>query len=83
MGVYSLTTDNWVRDLVPGEVGEAPSDTKVAGSDLVVAAVMWGMIVTVWSSKKEMERLFCLNVINCPCFGVGCEHNDDIVLETR
>ena len=51
--------------------------TKVAGSDIVVAAVMWNAIVVVWSSKKEMERLFCLDVINKPCFEVSCEHFED------
>ena len=86
VGVYCLTTGDWVRDLVPLQLGadeEGGHSCRVAGSELVVDSVMWATKVTIWSSKKEMERLFCLNVINCPCFGVGCEHNDDIVLETR
>ena len=79
VGVFCLTTGEWVRDLMPGKIklirGYYP--TKVAGSDIVVAAVMWNAIVVVWSSKKEMERLFCLDVINKPCFDVSCEHFED------
>ena len=67
VGVYCLTTGFWVRDLVPGEADEAPHETRLAGSDLVVAAVVWGINkITVWSSKKEMEQLFCLYVNNFP-----------------
>ena len=49
----------------------------MAGSDLVVAAIMWSSIVTVWSSKKEMEQLYCLNIVNYPCMAVSCEHSED------
>ena len=53
VGVYSLHDGQWVRDLMPGEVDAHHCNaTKVAGSDLVIAAVMWGSIVTVWSAKK-------------------------------
>ena len=38
---------------------------------------MWRTIVTVWSSKKEMEQLFCLDVVNYPCIGVSCEHDEN------
>ena len=42
-----------------------------------MAAAMWRTIVTVWSSKKEMEQLFCLDVVNYPCIGVSCEHDEN------
>ena len=79
VGVYCLTTGEWVRDLMPGKVhaDHFSNGTKVGGSDLVVAAVMWSTIVTVWSGKKEMERLFCLDVLNYPCMGVNCGHDED------
>ena len=78
VGVYSFNDGQWVRDLMPGEVDTVHCNaTKVAGSDLVVAAIMWSSIVTVWSSKKEMEQLYCLNIVNYPCMAVSCEHSED------
>ena len=78
VGVYCLTTGEWVRDLMPGKVDKDHYNvTRVAGSDLVVAAAMWSTIVTVWSGKKEMDQLFCLDVLNYPCMGVNCGHDED------
>ena len=79
VGVYCLTTGEWVRDLMPGKVDEVhfSNGTKVAGGDLVVAAAMWNTIVTVWSGKKEMDQLFCLDVVNYPCIGVSSEHDEN------
>ena len=53
-----MTTGNWVRDLVPGEVDEdEDNETRVKGSDLIVAGFIWGGTkVTVWSSKKEVRQ---------------------------
>ena len=76
VGVYCLTTNEWVRNLMPGGVTEGHNETNVAGSDLVVAAVMkYTDMVTVWSSKKNMEELFCLNARDFPCLD-DCEHTD-------
>ena len=80
VAVYCLTTGDWVRDLVPLPLGadeEGDHSCRVAGSELVVAAVMWATKVTIWSSKKEMERLFCLHLVNFPCSDVSCEHSGD------
>ena len=79
VSVYSLTTGNWVRDLVPGGVDEdEDNETKMKGSDLVVAAfILEDTKVTVWSSTKEMEQLFSLDVNNYPCSDVSCEHSGD------
>ena len=78
VGVYNLNTHRWVRDLMPGQVDTIHINfTKLSGSKALVAALMWGSIVTVWSSKDEMEQLHCFNVINHHCMDASCEHSEE------
>ena len=63
VGVYCLTTGDWVRDLMPGKLklirGYHP--TKVAGSEIVVAAVMWNAIVSSVRSSNSHPDLLVIN----------------------
>ena len=79
--VYSLTSGEWVRDLLPGEVGTGCSVTRVSGSKEVIAAVMWNSRVTVWSSHREMEQLYYFDAINHNCLDLDCLHGGDKDIE--
>ena len=82
--VYNLNSGEWVRNLVPSEVVANCTQTMlVCGSKEVVAAThIWQRVVSVWSSKGEMEELYSLNVGRCcntdnhDCIDTTCEHSD-------
>ena len=83
VSVYSLTSSEWVRDLMPGEVGPGfISFTKVSGGKAVIAAAMWGSMVTVWSSQREMEQLYHFNANNRYCLNLVCRHAGPIPCST-
>ena len=88
--VYSITSEEWIRDLVPRE--EAPllsrtmqhfeNDTFVAGGKDLVAAVTWDKFVTVWSTKGDMDceasyyPTKCVNCQKTDCRGNGTIFDD-------
>ena len=77
--VYSFTTGQWVRDLMPGE-GETRvrCNRLMSGSKTVVAsAAKFGstpVTATVWSSQDKMEQLYYFNATNHNCLDVTCIH---------
>ena len=75
--VYSLATGEWLRDLLPGQVGIGFNYTRVSGSKTVVAASVWCSKLTVWSSKGKMEQVYYLDVINHDCLDAACHHGGE------
>ena len=53
--VYTLTDGQWVRDLESGD--KSLKFRGICGGESIVAANLGRLVVTVWSSKKEMVRL--------------------------
>ena len=53
----------WVRDLAPGEgkpseISGCTRPTRVpVGEDMGISAA-WGKVVTLWSSKDDMDKIF-------------------------
>ena len=81
--VYS-TSGEWVRDLIPGEVGTGVEGfTKVAGSNAIAIAVTAADFptVTVWSSHNQMEQLYHFNANNYNCLDLACQHGGGKTIE--
>ena len=62
VGVYGVSTGDWIRDLSPKYLGaefklEESSETLVAGRGKVVAGVSWGVLLSVWNTKGDMDQL--------------------------
>ena len=57
VGVYGVSTGEWIRDLETEYTLEKISETLVAGRGNVVAAVSWEVIVSVWNTKGRVDQL--------------------------
>ena len=79
VGVYSLANGEWIRDLKPTDPmpprlaneychGFPPDAPLVSGGKQIVAAAIWGCVVTVWSCRGEMEELHCLDLGDNHCY---------------
>ena len=66
--VFGLLDAAWVTDLAPGEgkpseiSGCAPPTRVAVGEDMVISAA-WGKVVTLWSSKADMDKIFTFNIL--------------------
>ena len=57
VGVYGVSTGEWIRDLETEYEWEESSETLVAGRGSVVAAVSWERLVSVWNTKGGKDQL--------------------------
>ena len=84
VAVYNLASGVMVKELTPGEVRPGRNTfTDLAGGDGILAAGMWGQVLTVWSTTTnpdKMEQLHCFSAVNYNCPVSTCEHVGDPAL---